>query len=259
MLHDLRGPLTAAAHAVQVLDVLIAREDPETRFFCEAVRRSLHRAAALVDSWQHSLVEVCTDDPPGPVDLTAVCRRVATELGLDAEGFDGTVSVDCLPQVEAGLGEMTLVFRNLLTNALRFRRNVPLVVSVGCTRIRDGLARVHVRDNGRGIRPADRPRALEPFWRGPGSSGTGLGLCIARRIVTQYGGRLWLTSRRGPGTTAYFTLPVTPRRGPRDAPGRLGPSLSASGPTSPRARPGIRREPLRDGLAPYRREASGSD
>ena len=67
-----------------------------------------------------------------------------------------------------------------------------------------------VRDNGCGIRPADRERVFEPFFttKEPGK-GTGLGLAIARNVVLEHGGTIGIESEPGSGTTAYVDLPLT--------------------------------------------------
>ena len=101
------------------------------------------------------------------------------------------------------------VVLNLLSNAVKF---TPDGGSVSVTAAIDGGdARVEVRDTGIGIAEADQERIFEAFQRGgrqAPSEGTGLGLTLSRRIVELHGGRLWLTSRKGAGSTFTFAVPV---------------------------------------------------
>ena len=103
---------------------------------------------------------------------------------------------------------------NLLTNAVKFTPDGGAVEVTA--RVEDDEVQVTVRDTGIGIAEHEHERIFEAFQRGdrPARStaeGTGLGLTLSRRIVELHGGRLWLTSRPGAGSTFGFALPV--RRG----------------------------------------------
>ncbi len=100
------------------------------------------------------------------------------------------------------------VVTNVLSNAVKFGRGAEIRVAVG----RDGdLARVTVRDHGVGVVPSDRERIFGQFERGVSDDsfgGLGLGLWIARQIVTAHGGRIGLTDHRGPGAEFFVELPI---------------------------------------------------
>jgi signal transduction histidine kinase len=100
---------------------------------------------------------------------------------------------------------------HLLDNALRYRRadHTP-VVHVGVSRREDSWV-ISVRDNGVGVDPVELPRLFTILGRGhseedPG--GTGVGLALCRRVVERHGGRIWMDSVPGRGSTVSFTLPV---------------------------------------------------
>jgi signal transduction histidine kinase len=114
-----------------------------------------------------------------------------------------------LPEVEADERKVKQILYNLLSNAVKF---TPDGGAVEVSAARDGDAiRVSVRDTGIGIAPDDQARVFEEFrqvGRERSREGTGLGLTLTRRFVELHGGRIWLESAPGSGSTFSFTLPV---------------------------------------------------
>jgi len=122
--------------------------------------------------------------------------------------------------VDERLGEMVAderkikqVLLNLLSNAVKF---TPEGGRVGVrAALADGMAEISVRDTGVGIAPEDRETIFEEFRQVGGDEarkreGTGLGLALARRFVELHGGKIWVESEVGRGSTFTFTLPVRP-------------------------------------------------
>jgi two-component system, sensor histidine kinase and response regulator len=101
------------------------------------------------------------------------------------------------------------VFSNLLGNAIKFcRHNDRIEVSLR----RDGNhLQASVSDTGPGIASEDLPMVFDAYWSGANNrrTGTGLGLYITKRIVEAHGGRIWIESEQGKGTTVHFTLPIS--------------------------------------------------
>jgi signal transduction histidine kinase len=126
-----------------------------------------------------------------------------------------TVSVD--PDLPTGRGDerrITQVLLNLVGNAIKFTEAGEVSIAV---RASDGEFAVSVSDAGTGIAPADQERIFEEFQQIDSSStrskgGTGLGLSIAKRIVDLHGGRMWVESALGKGSTFSFTLPARVER-----------------------------------------------
>ena len=101
-----------------------------------------------------------------------------------------------------------MIFISTFLNALKFlsleRR---LRIEVGCEEEK-GFYRFHVRDNGIGILPQYQEQIFEPFRQlDRGIEGVGMGLTLVKRIVEHHGGRLWVESELGKGSTFYFTIP----------------------------------------------------
>ena len=108
------------------------------------------------------------------------------------------------------------MFQNLLNNALTYSRDGPPRVHVSADR-RRGKWVLSVRDEGIGIDPADQDRVFNVFDRLHSREeyeGAGIGLALCERIVERHGGRIWVESEPGEGSTFSFTLPVVQDRGP---------------------------------------------
>jgi signal transduction histidine kinase/CheY-like chemotaxis protein len=131
---------------------------------------------------------------------------------LDKKCLDLHISVpDDLPQIYCDRTRIRQVILNLVSNAARFTERGGISIQVQ-GRSRDVV--VSVRDTGPGIAPQDAERIFEPFCQGSGGlwrdkRGTGLGLSISKEFVELHGGRIWLESELGAGTTFTFELPVS--------------------------------------------------
>ena len=133
-------------------------------------------------------------------------ESVAAEKKL---GLKMDVAAD-LPRGRGDDRRLSQVLLNLVGNALKFTEAGEVRVKAG---LADGQFLVSVADTGPGISPADQQRIFEAFQQVDSSltrkkGGTGLGLSIARRIVELHGGRLWVESAPGKGSTFSFTIPV---------------------------------------------------
>jgi PAS domain S-box-containing protein len=113
-----------------------------------------------------------------------------------------------LPEVSVDRGRIQQVLSNLISNAIKFTPEAGRV-TVTAEHDRNTL-RVTVKDTGPGIRAEERENIFLPFWQAmrAGRTGAGLGLTIARAIIEQHGGRIWVESEAGAGATFIFTLPV---------------------------------------------------
>jgi signal transduction histidine kinase/CheY-like chemotaxis protein len=153
---------------------------------------------ALTKEWTHL---------PGLIEAAVLAVRPLLEakgLTLEAE-----VPTD-LPPLFCDSTRVRQVVLNLLSNAGRFTERGGIRIRAQC---QDGAVVVGVTDTGPGIAPEDQQRLFEPFQQLDGSirrrhGGSGLGLAISKRFVEMHGGRMWLESQPGVGTTFFFSLPV---------------------------------------------------
>jgi two-component system NtrC family sensor kinase len=146
-----------------------------------------------------------------PVDLCKVVDKAVGNLQALIEETHGVVNrstLPCLPLEEIRIQQL---FQNLIGNALKYRRpGVSPHVEVS-GEFRDNEWHFAVADNGMGIEPEYLTRVFDAFRRFHSGSnpGTGLGLAICKRIVESFGGRIWVESEIGKGSTFRFTLPPT--------------------------------------------------
>lgn len=143
-----------------------------------------------------------------PTEAEAACDRAAARLQGEVLGTGAAVTRGRLPQVWADPEGLEEVFFQLLDNALKFRGPSTPEVSVSA-RPEGGAVIFSVADNGAGIPSRELESVFTLFARGEGAAqpGSGLGLAVAKKIVSLHGGRIWLESGPGKGTTARFTLP----------------------------------------------------
>jgi signal transduction histidine kinase len=143
------------------------------------------------------------------VDVTVLLREVQDELAIRLKEATAEVVVqEPLPALRADRGRIHQVFTNLLDNAVKFRSaERALRIEVGCRQEGD-VYRFHVADNGLDIAPQYHEEIFAPFRKlHPEIEGVGMGLTLVKKIVEHHGGRIWVESEAGKGSTFYFTIP----------------------------------------------------
>ena len=144
-------------------------------------------------------------------DTEDVMAAVERNLDLQLREAGAVITRDPMPEVRADPLQLEQVFSNLISNAIKFRRpETQLRIHVGARRM-DGFWEFSVADNGIGIEPEYFDRIFVIFQRlhtKDAYPGTGIGLAIVKRIVDRHGGRIWIESMPGEGTTFFFTLPA---------------------------------------------------
>lgn len=146
--------------------------------------------------------------PTGRVEAEEALRQALVNLKVALEESGAGVTSGPLPQVVAGEGQLVQLFQNLIGNAVKFRGQEPPRIHVAAER-RGAEWVFSVIDNGLGIEPGFRERIFLIFQRlhGKEKPGTGIGLAICQKIVERCGGRIWVESQPGQGSTFFFTIP----------------------------------------------------
>jgi PAS domain S-box-containing protein len=207
--HDLQEPLRMVGSYVQLLAKRYqGKLDKDADDFIGfALDGALRMQRLIQDLLAFSRVSTRGADLV-PTDADAVLGNALANLKLTIEECGAAVSHDRLPTVKADAGQLEHVFLNLISNALKFRGTAPPRIHIGASR-EDGNWRFSVRDNGIGIEPQYFERIFVIFQRLNARAdypGTGIGLAIVKKIVERHGGRIWVESAAGSGTTFLFTL-----------------------------------------------------
>jgi len=233
VVHELRTPLSVLAMEVRVRQHQVAAEN--TAFFApenlskmfERDQRQVRSLTRLIDDMldvsqiQHGKLSIRR----GRCDLTAMLRRVVSEIQGQRSDVEITLQADCVELV-GDWDEFRLeqVVVNLLTNALRYGGGKPVRVELSQL---PGAATIRVSDQGVGIAPEDRARVFEQFVRVGDrlrTPGLGLGLYITKQLVEAHGGTISVESVLGEGSTFTVALPTTGAESPAGvaAPARAG-------------------------------------
>lgn len=209
--HDLQTPLRAITSFAGLLQARYGeRLDERGHTYLRQIVRGGERMKRLVDDLL-SFSRVNTHQrPPQPLSSAAVLDDALTLLRPELEEVGGLVTSGPLPTVLADEGQFSRVLVHLLGNALKYRRaGVPPRIHVSAQREGE-LWRFAVSDNGEGIEERYFDQVFVPFQRlhtQDHVEGSGLGLAVGRKVIERHGGRLWLESVPGEGSTFYFTLP----------------------------------------------------
>jgi light-regulated signal transduction histidine kinase (bacteriophytochrome) len=208
--HELSQPLTTI---VGFSDLLARRYrgqiDSDADEFIAFIVAGVKRMQAMLEDLQTYLSIGDTDPPAAPVDCSKVVQAAIDSLGTAMATTRATVTVGPLPRVRGDSVQIGQLFRQLLSNALKFSGEQIPRISVSASR-ENGHFRFSVVDNGRGMEPSWSERAFELF-EGLNHSGlehgTGAGLAICRRIVERHGGQIWFEPGHESGSRFQFTIP----------------------------------------------------
>lgn len=210
--HDLREPVRNISLYAQLLERKYGSKlDGDARTYIGVTIESARRIQELI----HDLLaytRVVEGPEPGPAGTLAnqVIRDVISDLQTSVETLHAQIVCEELPEVCVPAGQLTQIFRNLISNALKYRGADPPSIRISAEAGDDGHWVFTVRDNGIGV-PADQhDRIFKVFRRLHGREipGTGIGLAICSRIIGHHGGRIWVESEPGCGAAFRFTLPV---------------------------------------------------
>jgi len=216
--HELRTPLTAVHQFVTILlDGLAGELEPEQREYLEIALKNVDQLSRMIQD----LLDATRADAgkltlqPRPMELCEVVAEVmrtlrsrAAESGISLEA---ELPAD-LPAVHADPARVRQVLINLVDNAIKFTQPGGRAC-VSASLAQPGFVCVAVSDTGRGMAPQVQSKLFQRLYQENASStssrqGLGLGLYISRELVSRQGGRMWVESQPGRGSTFFFTLPI---------------------------------------------------
>jgi len=215
--HELTQPLTVIRLGIEnVLADLETNSCPGTTIEqLNAGLRGVSNLASIAGQFRN-FARTSSERIVREVDLKAVADRIVglleesawrTKVAVQIEGMDE------LPPVYSARNDMEQLFFALIDNAIHTadgKKNRKLIIS---SAVKDGHIELRFSDNCGGIPPGNLEKIFEPFFTTkPAGQGTGLGLCVVKRIVSQAGGKVRAASKPGKGSTFFVTLPINGRR-----------------------------------------------
>ncbi|MEJ2740125.1 MAG: HAMP domain-containing sensor histidine kinase, partial [Dehalococcoidia bacterium] len=212
--HELRTPMTVITGALSVaMDRGISSDDSK-QLLQEAVHSSADLAQILdnmleLSRYQSNRLQLTVTR----TNIVQLLQNIAEteKKRLDSHSLSLEIA-DGLPPIDVDEIRVCQIMRNLISNSVKYSpSNTEIHVSVGKN---DEHILVGIRDEGNGISPEDQARLFQPFERLQQNSsnkpGLGLGLLVCRRLVEAHGGKIWVDSKPGKGSTFWFTLPLPP-------------------------------------------------
>ena len=215
--HDLRSPLTAM-HGFASMLGMVGELTEKQDYFVEKIFSGITQMTSIVENFQ----DAGRFDPETgfyemeriPCDVTDIVRRILSNHLVPAEKQELTLTADMdgdIPIVNADSNMIERAITNLVDNAIKYTPNGQQV-EVGVKRIDDDLI-ISVADTGLGISKDNQKMLFERHVRihrreHKKVKGSGLGLFIVRSVAQRHGGRAWVESEEGDGTTFYFSIPL---------------------------------------------------
>ena len=209
--HDLKEPLRMIGSFTQIINNQYADKlGKESETYFKFINEGVNRMSALLDALLQYATIGKNEIGPEPVDIGAIVRMARANLKINIEETDANILCLDMPTVVSVQSLLIQLFQNLIGNAIKFRR--PLgrpIILISAEEQTDHWV-FSIEDNGIGIAKNDIERIFTIFQRlhkRTEYEGTGIGLAICYKIVTQLGGRIWVESELGKGSIFRFTLP----------------------------------------------------
>lgn len=207
--HNLRESLRDIASYSQLMsESYTGRLDSDANVYLARIHQGAARAQSLladvVDYWAMNV----GDRQPSSTDTEAALVHALLCADRQITERSAVVTHDALPRVTGNFELLTKVLHHLIENAIEYCVTPSPRVHISSRRL-DGDWVFSVADNGPGIEPAFQGRVFEAFRRLHGNEhpGNGLGLAFCKKAIAWHGGRMWVESTPGAGSTFYFTVP----------------------------------------------------
>jgi signal transduction histidine kinase len=211
--HDLQEPLRMIANYTQLLAERYRGklDEQADKYIAYSVDGAVRMQALIQDLLKFSRVGKAEIEPR-TTDCRTVVAHALTNLQATVLESRATVKWDSLPVVKADPSQLTLVFQNLIANAIKFHGPERPVIQIDAEK-KDHEWVFTVSDNGIGI-PAENWQDIFVIFRRLHTraeyAGNGIGLSICKKIIERHGGKIWIEAQANPGCSFKFTLPTEP-------------------------------------------------
>lgn len=215
--HDMQEPLRTIISYIELIENKLAKvssdgmdeSDADIQKYMDFVVSAGYRMRELISG----LLEYSQVDkdlkPHGMIACEAVIKEVIENLKTVIDDNNVVIKYDTLPEINANYMRMIQLFQNLVSNSIKFKRDIPPTITISC-RKKEGAYLFAFADNGLGINPEYKEKIFELFKRlHPVGEyiGAGIGLAICKKIVESNNGKIWVESEPDKGSTFYFTIP----------------------------------------------------
>jgi signal transduction histidine kinase len=211
--HDLKAPIRGIMSFAQLYERRNQAkfDDTDREYFNYIKNNASHSARLIEDLLNYSKIDKNLGDPT-EVDLNKCVFVASMSLQNIIQEKNAEIIYENLPILRGHNSLLTHLFQNLIGNGIKYNKSPQPIIEIRAEQ-KGNTITYSVRDNGIGIPEQHQKEVFAMFRRLHGQAeyeGTGIGLSFCTRIVETYGGKLWLSSEVGVGTTFYFTLPKAP-------------------------------------------------
>ena len=210
--HDLRAPLHAIQLSSEVLQkgLQLHLNENEKQLFSTIDRNCKNMSQLIHDLLEYSRLG-STEVPLETIQVKELLDEILWEFSESIREAHAIIEIQALSPILGIHSSIQQLFRNLIGNALKFRSDAPPFIEIASQPYGNNLIQFSITDNGIGMKKDDLEVIFDAFHRlnePEQYEGTGIGLAICKKVVKQHGGNIWVTSRKGLGSTFFFTLPA---------------------------------------------------
>jgi light-regulated signal transduction histidine kinase (bacteriophytochrome) len=207
--HDLQEPLRAIVSFSQLLeDKYHDKMNQDGKEFIQFITDGAKKMNTLIKDLL-SYSRITTHAKPSKINnIEKILKNALFNLQEAIKESDAIITYDKLPILKVDKTQFTQLFQNLISNAIKFRRAEPPRIHISARKINDEWL-FSLKDNGIGIESKYFDKLFNIFYRlhtKEEYAGTGIGLPICKKIVQRYGGKIWVESELGKGSTFFFTI-----------------------------------------------------
>jgi len=207
--HDLKSPLNSISGYLGMVKYKI--DVQRTDEFVDHALGGAERMSTFIDQLLADAHKAHEDNALDPVDPKMCCEIAWKNLSALAQKTKADINIGKLPLVLGNELHLIRVFQNIFDNSMKYHdANRPPKITVSCE-IKNGFAVFSLQDNGMGIKKTAQIKIFDDFERNAAPEnigGNGVGLAECKRIIQRFGGKIWVKSKPGQGSTFYFSLMI---------------------------------------------------
>jgi len=212
--HDLKAPIKVTSGFIDLVQKKHRHNwDEDDKAFFNFITQNMQKLSKMIDNLL-SLSRLDQDLPPSEmVNINELLKDIQNRLHSKIQDLKPEIKIQKnLPNVAGHESLVGQVFQNLIDNALKYKSDAIPKIEISCkspiTEDKQAFMQFEIEDNGKGIPDRLHEKVFELFSGTTQKNSNGIGLATCKKIVSNYGGNIWLKSKVGKGTTMIFTLPI---------------------------------------------------